>query len=806
MVRRKIVAAPRVDLGFWYVWEVLGRSYGLGIIELRGLQEQSDEDSDKESDDSNEDRWRRRQFSIGKRECFICGKGDESEDTEFVRRPSISVESNCSDEDAVTVDEDVSAFGHNKIRKCSFSSCTLRFHENCFLVFAEGDFLPRIHIFDRHGDLCINLEDSKKWICPQHECNFCQQELLRTRAFQGKFIRCVKCVFAWHRSCVIVGSLHINRKHDRYVLCPRHNTVKRSSKRNIPYCVKCENSFENEYQKVACGSCIRSFCHSCVAEQNKTKEKEAENTAFLCDFCRCFDFPRIGDYVLATYKSSFWPARTLHADLLPISLYSKNNLIEKLRKPGYVLVQWVEGLDIPNYDVVTCRDLVPLPKTLSCSFWKRMKAHAKIYKAAEAIYASSKAAVGVRRPIPREVMVETLPKYTRIKTNINMRLARASSDTIELGHCDCEPINGMRCTASHNCLNRILMTECPEDCDATYFERHNAHIGGTKRQISKRNAELLGSENFLLLPSQQMCTNNFLRHHDINNDNLFMEEKPTKLKGFGAFAKCDIDKDTDLTEYVGHVMTKEEYLEKLRFRCLFNDLEASYFGMQLTSGFYVDARNYGNIARSFNHSCEPNTKVDAIVVDGIYRLKISTVKKIKRGEELTFDYDTEIIEGLVGMKCFCGSTNCRRIIGKKKAAIVRGRSVLNERINNNNGGDAHSETTGSESFNLICENIDHSEQECAQKKRRKYLDGNKGAIKGQAYSMRMKSNGKKKRPRQLQIRLSGEIIQNENIGSEVEKHLRVSNVFVKENQSRKQQLIDLKDGNSRHKCLNCQNY
>lgn len=166
---------------------------------------------------------------VGKRECFICEKVDGSEDREFVRHPSTSVESNCSDEHADTVDEDASAFGHNKIRKCSFPSCTLRFHENCFLIFTEGhysnvpcfllrkcsifskeqsnyyhcvtllhlyaltctrtkfsgDFLPRIHILDRHGDFCINLKDSKKWICPQHECNFCHQELLRTRAFQG---------------------------------------------------------------------------------------------------------------------------------------------------------------------------------------------------------------------------------------------------------------------------------------------------------------------------------------------------------------------------------------------------------------------------------------------------------------------------------------------------------------------------------------------------------------------------------------------------------------------------------------------
>lgn len=73
-------------------------------------------------------------------------------------------------------------------------------------------------------------------------------------------------------------------------------------------------------------------------------------------------------------------------------------------------------------------------------------------------------------------------------------------------------------------------------------------------------------------------------------------------------------KGTDLTEYMGRVTKKDEYFEKLQFRGLFNNLEMSYFGMQLTNDFYVDARNCGSIARSFNHSCDPNCKVDAVTV------------------------------------------------------------------------------------------------------------------------------------------------------------------------------------------------
>lgn len=61
-------------------------------------------------------------------------------------------------------------------------------------------------------------------------------------------------------------------------------------------------------------------------------------------------------------------------------------------------------------------------------------------------------------------------------------------------------------------------------------------------------------------------------------------------------------------------MPRDEYFEQLNFIGTFNNLEMSYFGMQITNEFYVDARNCGNMSRSVNHSCEPNCKVNAVTV------------------------------------------------------------------------------------------------------------------------------------------------------------------------------------------------
>jgi uncharacterized protein len=75
-------------------------------------------------------------------------------------------------------------------------------------------------------------------------------------------------------------------------------------------------------------------------------------------------------------------------------------------------------------------------------------------------------------------------------------------------------------------------------------------------------------------------------------------------------------------------------------------------------------------ARYANHSCEPN----CFVGDD---LKIVTIKKVKKGEELTYSYNTYIDEdedaedflwdSKWNFECKCGSKNCQKLIhGYKK--------------------------------------------------------------------------------------------------------------------------------------------
>lgn len=54
----------------------------------------------------------------------------------------------------------------------------------------------------------------------------------------------------------------------------------------------------------------------------------------------------------------------------------------------------------------------------------------------------------------------------------------------------------------------------------------------------------------------------------------------------------------------------------------------------------------------FNHSCEPNAGIRNTAT-------LFALKKIKKGEEITFDYSTTVDEAFL---CKCGSKKCRGVV------------------------------------------------------------------------------------------------------------------------------------------------
>ena len=68
---------------------------------------------------------------------------------------------------------------------------------------------------------------------------------------------------------------------------------------------------------------------------------------------------------------------------------------------------------------------------------------------------------------------------------------------------------------------------------------------------------------------------------------------------------------------------------------------------------YVVPRR-GGPAWYINHSCEPNCLISG--------RSIVTAREIEKGEELTFDYSTDVDWQDFRMPCSCGSDGCRRVV------------------------------------------------------------------------------------------------------------------------------------------------
>ena len=134
--------------------------------------------------------------------------------------------------------------------------------------------------------------------------------------------------------------------------------------------------------------------------------------------------------------------------------------------------------------------------------------------------------------------------------------------------------------------------------------------------------------------------------------------KYSKVHGRGIFAKKNISKNTKIIQYVGDKITKSEG-DRRSSKRIKNYLNSSATGsvyiFELNSRYDIDGFVKWNNAKYINHSCEPNCEVD--IIDN--EIWISSIKKIKSGEELTYDYgysfDKDDYKDHV---CKCGSKNC----------------------------------------------------------------------------------------------------------------------------------------------------
>lgn len=190
------------------------------------------------------------------------------------------------------------------------------------------------------------------------------------------------------------------------------------------------------------------------------------------------------------------------------------------------------------------------------------------------------------------------------------------------------PFDADRCqcvgTCTENCFNRLALEECMGE-----GPNSNCNVGGNcgNRSLGKRE---------------------------------FVKCKPQREggKGWGLIAVNAIPKGKLIQEYVGEVIDEKEKTERLVEWNKEHPNDPNFYVMAISKDWYVDAREYANMARFINHSCDPNCKVVTMNVKGYKRNGIYAIKDVAAGEFLCYDYkfDTNQADRFI---CRCGAKNCR---------------------------------------------------------------------------------------------------------------------------------------------------
>lgn len=121
-----------------------------------------------------------------------------------------------------------------------------------------------------------------------------------------------------------------------------------------------------------------------------------------------------------------------------------------------------------------------------------------------------------------------------------------------------------------------------------------------------------------------------------------IQKRRSRISGWGVFATTTITKNTRIVHYAGEKISNAESLKRER-RYIKN---GHIWCFKLTNRTVIDAGVGGNVARFINHACRPNCYVH--IVDGV--IWIRAAKKIRKGEEITYNYHTDG-EGLIQCRC-----------------------------------------------------------------------------------------------------------------------------------------------------------
>ncbi len=122
--------------------------------------------------------------------------------------------------------------------------------------------------------------------------------------------------------------------------------------------------------------------------------------------------------------------------------------------------------------------------------------------------------------------------------------------------------------------------------------------------------------------------------------------KKSRIAGWGVYAAAPINKNKRIVQYTGERVTSAEADR----RETHYQKNGQIWCFTLNRAWFLDGNVGGSTARFINHGCKGNCYSE--VLKGVVWIRAS--KNIAKGEELTYDYNTE---GEAGMSCYC-RPNC----------------------------------------------------------------------------------------------------------------------------------------------------
>lgn len=123
--------------------------------------------------------------------------------------------------------------------------------------------------------------------------------------------------------------------------------------------------------------------------------------------------------------------------------------------------------------------------------------------------------------------------------------------------------------------------------------------------------------------------------------------------GFGVFTTADIPAGRFLMEYWGELVPTERA----------NTIGGRYL-FDLENGNTILGGTRKNTARYINHACVPNAEV-RITKNRVF---IHSIKPIRAGQEVSYDYGTEYFEAFIG-KDHCRCAACEKRRSRSKTMI-----------------------------------------------------------------------------------------------------------------------------------------